>query len=141
MPTRMLIMTMLLRVMGKSSFQDSTSGAGESQLCGAAVHPTRTRYGDRPIPCYTDAMTPRITDELNQALHQHHGLIEAEGADGKVIVMTMQVYRELMGVGSDEELAASVRAVEEGLADIEAGRTVPMNDVFRELDRKYDVQD
>ena len=96
-------------------------------------------YGDRPIPCYTDAMAPRITDELNQALHQNHGFIEAEGTDGKVIVMTMQVYRELMGVGSDEELAASVRAVEEGLADIEAGRTVPIDEVFRKLDQKYDL--
>ncbi|MBD3675767.1 MAG: hypothetical protein HUJ26_19840 [Planctomycetaceae bacterium] len=86
-------------------------------------------------------MSPKITDELNQALHQHHGLIEAEGADGKVVVMTMQVYRELMGVSSDEELQASVQAIEEGFADIEAGRTKPMNQVFRELDEKHELQD
>jgi len=58
-----------------------------------------------------------------------------------VIVMTMQVYREIMGVGSDEELQASVRAIEEGFADIEAGRIQPMEDVFHKLEEKYDLQD
>lgn len=85
-------------------------------------------------------MAPRITDELNQALSRHHGLIEAEGADGKVIVMSMQVYQELMGVGSDEEFNASLQAIEEGLADVESGRTISMEDVFRKLDEKYDFQ-
>jgi len=91
--------------------------------------------------CYIDPMTPKITDELNQALHQHHGLVEAEGSDGKVVVMTMQVYRELMGVGSDEELQASVQAIEVGFADVESGHTKPMDQVFRELDEKHELQD
>jgi len=84
-------------------------------------------------------MSPKITKELDQALHQHHGLVEAEGVDGKVVVMTMQVYRELMGVGTDDELASSVQAIEAGFKDIDAGRTKPMDKVFRELDQKYDL--
>ena len=84
-------------------------------------------------------MTPRINEEVDKALHEHHGFVEAEGTDGKVIVMSMQVYRELMGVGSDEELAASLKAIAEGMADVEAGRTVQMEKVFRELDKKYGV--
>jgi len=84
-------------------------------------------------------MTPRINEELNHALNRHHGFLQAEGADGKVVVMSMQVYREMMGVGSDKEMAASLKAIEEAMADIEAGRTTPMDQVFRELDQKYGV--
>lgn len=86
-------------------------------------------------------MTPRITEELNDALHTQHGFVEAEGTDGKVVVMTMQVYRDMMGVGSESDFAESVRAVKEGLADIDAGRTMPMNQVFNELDEKYGIHD
>ncbi len=89
--------------------------------------------------CYTVAMTPKLPDELNRALDEHHGFLKAEGERGKVIVISMQLFREMMGVGSDEQLAESVKAIEEGLADIEAGRTVPMEQVFRELDEKYGV--
>lgn len=84
-------------------------------------------------------MTSRSNDEINRALSEHHGFVQAEGADGKVIVMSMQVYREIMGVGTDEEMADSLRAIDEAMAEIEAGRTVPMDQVFRELDEKYGV--
>ncbi|HXY35286.1 MAG TPA: hypothetical protein VEI07_13730 [Planctomycetaceae bacterium] len=84
-------------------------------------------------------MTPKLSDELSRALDEHHGFLKAEGTGGKVVVMSMQLFRELMGVGSDEQLAESVKAIEEGLADVEAGRTIPMDQVFRELDEKYDI--
>lgn len=78
-------------------------------------------------------MTPRLSDELDRALHDHRGFLQVEGSDGKVIVMSQQVYRDLLGVGSDEELAASLAAIEAGLADIDAGRTRPFRDVLAEL--------
>ena len=84
-------------------------------------------------------MTPKLTDELDRALDEHHGFLKAEGQRGKVVVMTMQHFREMMGVGSDEQFAESVKAIEEGLADVKAGRTMPMEQVFRELDEKYGV--
>ena len=83
-------------------------------------------------------MTPRLNDELDQALNQHDGFLEAEGRSGKVYVISTQVYREMMGVGTDEELAESLKAIEEGLADINAGRTRPFRDVLDELGRKYE---
>jgi predicted transcriptional regulator len=85
-------------------------------------------------------MTPKLTDELNQALEEHNGFLKAEGRQGKVIVMSMSLFREMMGVGSDEQLAESMTAIEEGLADVAAGRTVPMDQVFRELDEKHGLQ-
>jgi predicted transcriptional regulator len=84
-------------------------------------------------------MTPRLPDELDKALDEHHGFLKAEGRQGKVVVMSMPLFREMMGVGSDEQLAESVTAIEEGLADVAAGRTVPMDQIFRELDEKYGV--
>ena len=47
-------------------------------------------------------MTPKPTDELDQALDEHHGFLKTEGRQGKVIVMSMPLFREMMGVGSDE---------------------------------------
>lgn len=84
-------------------------------------------------------MSHQITEELNTDLQRHHGLIEVDGVDGKVIVMSVQVYRELLGIGSDEEYASSLKAIEEGLADIKAGRTASIDHVFRELDKKHGV--
>ena len=81
-------------------------------------------------------MTPKLTDELDRALEEHHGFLKAEGKRGKVIVMSMPLFREMMGVGSDERLSGSMKAIEEGLADVAGGRTVPLDQVFRELDEK-----
>jgi predicted transcriptional regulator len=82
-------------------------------------------------------MSPRLTDELDRALAEHHGFLLAEGRQGKVVLLSMARFRELMGVGSEADLAESIKAIEEGLADVEAGRTVPLDQVFRELDDKY----
>ena len=84
-------------------------------------------------------MTPKLSNEMRQALEQSHGFLKIEGDDGTCFVMTMQVYRDMMGVGTDEEFQASLQAIDEGLADIEAGRTKPMSEVFQELDHKYGV--
>ena len=84
-------------------------------------------------------MAPRINQELDKALHEHHGFVQAEGTDGKVIVMSMQVYREIMGVGSDEELAASLKAVDQAMNDLDAGRGIPLDDARRRLDEKHGV--
>lgn len=84
-------------------------------------------------------MTPRLTEEQRQAVDAHQGFLEVEGGDGKYIVMSIQVFRDMMGVGTDEDYQASLQAIEEGLTDIEAGRMRPMAQVFRELDDKHGV--
>lgn len=89
---------------------------------------------------YTSGMKPRLTDELGRALDQHNGFLKAESDQGEVVLMSMARFREMMGVGSDAEFAESVKAIEEGLADVDAGRTVPLDQVFRELDAKYGIQ-
>jgi hypothetical protein len=84
-------------------------------------------------------MSMRLTDEQQHAVDQHQGFLEVEGASAAYVVMSMQVFREMMGVGSEAEYQGSLAAIREGLADVEAGRTRPMADFFRDLDRKHGV--
>lgn len=84
-------------------------------------------------------MAPRINDELNRALHEQNGFVQAEGTDGKVIVMSLQVYRETMGVGSDAELTESLKAIDQAMADLKAGRSIPLDEARQRLNTTYGV--
>jgi hypothetical protein len=84
-------------------------------------------------------MTTRLTDEQRHAVDEHHGFLEVEGGGAVYVVMSMQVFREMMGVGSEAEYRASIQAIREGLTDVEAGRTRPIDDFFQDLDRKHGI--
>lgn len=84
-------------------------------------------------------MSPRLTSEIEQAVEQNHGCTQVDGERTSYIVMSVDVFREMMGVGSDEDLSASLKAVEEGLADIDAARTRPFRDVLAELGRTHAI--
>ena len=74
-------------------------------------------------------MIPELTHNQKQALNQGHGFVSGSS----YVLMTMELYREMMGVGSDEMLNASLKAIQCGLADVEAGRTRPYQDVLADL--------
>ena len=76
-----------------------------------------------------------LTSDQQQALAENHGFVRGSS----YVLMSIDVFRNTMGAETDEETAASLKAIEEGLADVEAGRTKPMDQVFRELDEKYGV--
>lgn len=81
-------------------------------------------------------MTPKLSDDQRHALQSTTGkLVEVQDDQTRqtYVLMSIELFREMMGVGSDEDLAASLQAVEEGLADVEAGRTRPFRDVLAEL--------
>ena len=84
-------------------------------------------------------MTPKLSNDLQQAVQQNHGFTEAEADGAKFVVMSMEFYRDLMGIGTDEQLAASLAAVDRGIEDVKAGRTRPFRDVIAELDSKNDA--
>ena len=63
-----------------------------------------------------------------------------DGRKTHMVVMSLDVYRDMAGIGSDEQLAASLAAVEEGIQDMEAGRTRPLRDALDDLARHYEVQ-
>jgi len=72
---------------------------------------------------------PDLTKELQQALNANHGCVQGKG----YVLMSSDVFRNTMGVGSDEALAASLKAIQRGHADIESGRTRPFREVLTEL--------
>ena len=77
---------------------------------------------------YNVGMTVRLSTELQQALDDNRGFVQGPS----YVLLSIDLYRDMMGVGSDAELTASIEAIEEGLADIGAGRTRPYNDVLAE---------
>ncbi len=89
-------------------------------------------------------MTINLPDEIRNAVIAHPGTpleVMDEQSQTAYVVMPMQVYREMMGVGTESEYSASLAAIGEGLANVEAGRTVPVDDFFRELDSKHAIRD
>ena len=82
-------------------------------------------------------MTPKLSNDLQQAVQQNHGFTEAEADGAKFMVMSMAFYRDMMGVGSEEAMQDSLRAIDEGLADVEAGRTTSADQFFVEFDERH----
>ena len=74
-------------------------------------------------------MKPELTQDQKQALEQGHGFVCGQS----YVLMTTDLYRDMMGVGTDEEMNASLQAIQRGLADVEAGRTRPYQDVLADL--------
>ena len=85
---------------------------------------------------YNSDMTPKLTDDQRHALKTTTGkLVEVQDDQTQqtYVLMSIELFREMMGVGTDEEMAASLKAIDEGLAGVEAGRTRPFRDVLAEL--------
>jgi hypothetical protein len=82
-------------------------------------------------------MTPKLSNDLQQAVQQNHGFTEAEADGAKFMVMSMDFYRDMMGVGSEDELQESLRAIDEGIADVETGRTKSADQFFVDFDKRH----
>lgn len=82
-------------------------------------------------------MMTKLSPELEEAVASQQGCAMLSGDDQSYVLMRLDVYRQLLGVESDEEYAASIEAIRRGWEDVQAGRTVPMNDFLQELKRKY----
>lgn len=81
-------------------------------------------------------MRPELTDEQRQALEESHGCV----LGASYVLMSKDVFRQTMGVADDHELAASLAAIQEAMKDLQAGRTIPLDEAKRRLDAKYGVQ-
>lgn len=98
------------------------------KLCASA---SQQETGDRRMG--------QLTEELRQAVEAHRGFLEVGAGDSTYVVMSMSVFREMMGVGTDDEYQASLRAIEEGWADVQAGRTRPLDEFLRDFDRQHGI--
>jgi hypothetical protein len=59
------------------------------------------------------------------------------GSSGMYVVMRTDVYEAMLGLGGDS-MEATLAAVRQGLADVEAGRTQDADEFFDEPARKYE---
>ncbi len=74
-------------------------------------------------------MAPKLTPELQSAVEQEHGgpvYVEAEGST--YILMSIDAYRSLAGVESDDDLADSVVHLKAAMEQVRRGQTRPLRD-------------
>jgi hypothetical protein len=86
-------------------------------------------------------MTPQLTPEMESAVQQQHGgpvHVVGTGA-GSYVLMSMEVYRDLMGVGTDADFAASVEAVKRGYEAVHCGQSRPLREALDDLGRRHEV--
>ena len=72
-----------------------------------------------------------------QKQFDEHGIIEV----GQCVLMSVQTYREMLGISSDTEYADSVAKCNAGVDQIEAGRAIPLDRFAAESEQRYGTQD
>lgn len=79
-----------------------------------------------------------ITPETEALLQHHGGPLAIAGQQGEYVLMRSDIYVAMLGL-SDRDEAETLASVRRGLADMEAGRTQDLDEVFDELDACDDV--
>ena len=81
----------------------------------------QTRYvAESETSWYDDAMSANSTLEIQEFVEQQHGgPVHLTGTD--IVVMSVDVYCEIMGVGTDAELQASLQGIHAGWKAVEEG--------------------
>lgn len=72
-----------------------------------------------------------------QSRLQEQGVIE----DGNVVFMSIDLYRDMLGISTDEDYADSVKKCNEGIEQIEAEKGVPANEFFAKFNQRHGIQD
>jgi hypothetical protein len=86
----------------------------------------------------TSFNNPILPPEIEAAVvQQHGGPISVPGQLENHVVMTAAVFRDMMGVGDDEEFEKSIADLRISLAQEEAGQTIGLSDAQRRLAEKY----
>jgi hypothetical protein len=81
---------------------------------------------------------PSLPPEIEAVVvAQHGGPVSVSGEQGEHVVMSMATYRDLLGVGSEEEFLRSVADLQVSIAQAEAGETMSLDEVRQKLTDKY----
>ena len=84
-------------------------------------------------------MTTNHPANIEQVVaEQHGGPIHIQGTN--VVAMSVDVYRDLVGVGTDQEFRESLAAIECGWQAVQEGKTRPFRDALDDLGRKHEAQ-
>jgi hypothetical protein len=68
---------------------------------------------------------------------RHGGPVTVPGQQGEHVVMSMATYRDILGVGSDDEFARSVADLKISIAQAEAGETMSLDEARQKLNDTY----
>ncbi len=82
-------------------------------------------------------MSTQLTPELQQTVEAQNGCATVDADGQSYVVMRSEIYRELLGIGTEADYEASLQAIREGWDDVQAGRTISLNRFFQEFDRKH----
>ena len=80
---------------------------------------------------------PLPPDMEAEVLRTHGGPVPFPGEQGNYVVMTMDIFRDMAGVGDDADFAASVDALKVSLDQAKAGLTMPLSEVLPKLQEKH----
>jgi hypothetical protein len=81
---------------------------------------------------------PHLPPEIEAAVAaQNGGPVSVTGQHGEHVVMSLAIFRDMMGVGTDEDFARSVADLKISLAQAEAGQTLSLDEVRKRLTDKY----
>jgi hypothetical protein len=83
-----------------------------------------------------DAPQQPLTSDLEHLLGKHGGPLVVPGRQGDYVVMRPDVYAAMLGIRDDEE-AETLASIRRGIADLRAGRTRDLDEVFDELDARH----
>ena len=87
-------------------------------------------------------MAPKISDELRKAVEQKAGgPLEVEGEGMSYVVMSVEVYRALLGElpDDDQDYAQCVEGIRRGLSSMERGEGIPLNEAFEAVLQKHNI--
>jgi len=83
-------------------------------------------------------MSTNHANDIEQVVaEQHGGPVHLQGTN--VVAMSVDVYRDMMGVGTEQELQESLAAIRRGWQAVQGGRTRLFRDALDDLGRKYEA--
>jgi hypothetical protein len=77
-----------------------------------------------------------LTPAVENLLAQFGGPLSINGAHGDYVVMRSDVYEQMLGLTKENE-AETLAAVNRGLSDLDAGRTVSLEEAMKELRSRH----
>jgi hypothetical protein len=78
-------------------------------------------------------MKPELTNDQQQALQDSHGCVVGSND----VLMSKDVRCRTMAIADDQELTASLEAIKEAMTDLEAGRTIALEEAKSRLSAKH----
>ena len=86
-------------------------------------------------------MTPKLSNELSDAMHAGNGELEfVDPANNRTYVVVEQTVLNQAKAVIQRQEQDDLAAINRGLEDVEAGRTMPLDEAFDSIRSLFDAQ-